>query len=1040
SGLKQVDSAELGSLRTLRDIADRLQHVTRPSNTTTSAGRDAVSASAEPTAPAADSSAIADALVSVVAELTGYPSEAINLDMDLEADLGIDSIKRLEILSAMQKRDPALTAVESERLGALRTLRDILGEMGAGEPRSAPAACRADTSANGKCAAPGADADCESVLLEVVAELTGYPREAIRPDMDLESDLGIDSIKRLEILSATQRRLPGLAAVDAQELGALRTLADIVRQMGGVVETVSATSQPTLAQVGAWTRPQRRVPRVKPIDLTSSRDVRGVWLVIGDSDALGRAITSALANAGCDARLVGLADRADALANLDGAILIAPTGETSAEAAGVAARNAFSWAKRLASAMGDTAHATFACVSRLGGGFGIDGRADQTLGAAFPALAKTASREWRARCVAIDITDGGNTNGKAARRAVDVANRVMEVLGSAVEGEVGLTDSGPAAVELVDSALPDSNIALSANDVVVVSGGARGVTAASVVALAEAARCKFVLLGRSPLADSEPAWLAELNGEADIKRALFERLSNGAPATPAEVQRRFRATMAEREIRGTLARIHAAGGEAVYLAVDTRDAGAVTTALSAARSRFGPITALVHGAGVIEDARIADKSPDSFDRVFATKALGAESLLAATRDDPLRFLAFFSSVSARFGNAGQVDYAMANEYLNKLARAEKSRRPSARVVSINWGPWDGGMVDAALRGHFTRQGVELISLAGGAAAFVDELSALTDDVEVVIGAGFAPELPGEPGPTRQSIQTSVKVAQPAADMSLVFSRAVSLATDRYLSDHRIDGVPMMPVAMSVEWLAHAALLHGAGLRLCALARLRVHRGFDGRGAAELRVNASRLERVDRAFQTRLELRDADNHLCVSAIADMRDAIAEAPLAPGPLVGGAYPRSIADAYRDVLFHGPRFQAIAHLRAFSEDGIAADLRTIPAPANWLESPPRAAWVTCPFALDAALQLGLLWSHERQGAIGLPTGFGAYQQFVPAFPSRDVSIELRVRHADHISLNADIDILDGDGAVIARLSEVTWIVDRHGRAVVARQTASA
>ncbi|MCH8914097.1 MAG: hypothetical protein IIA33_11085, partial [Planctomycetes bacterium] len=82
-------------------------------------------------------------------------------------------------------------------------------------------------------AAPGAveTNELEQTLLDVVASLTGYPLEMLDPDMDLEADLGIDSIKRVEILAAVQSRLPGLAEVNSSYIGSLRTLRNIIEAM-----------------------------------------------------------------------------------------------------------------------------------------------------------------------------------------------------------------------------------------------------------------------------------------------------------------------------------------------------------------------------------------------------------------------------------------------------------------------------------------------------------------------------------------------------------------------------------------------------------------------------------------------------------------------------------------------------------------------------------------------------------------------------------------------------------------------------------------
>src|SRR6056297_3248966 len=125
----------------------------------------------------------------------------LELEMALDADLGIDSIKRVEILSALQERLPEAPAVRPEDLGGLQTLGQIvahLGEVDQPAP-AAPAAPAAPTAASGRAG---------EVLLEVVAEKTGYPVEMLELEMALDADLGIDSIKRVEILSALQERLP----------------------------------------------------------------------------------------------------------------------------------------------------------------------------------------------------------------------------------------------------------------------------------------------------------------------------------------------------------------------------------------------------------------------------------------------------------------------------------------------------------------------------------------------------------------------------------------------------------------------------------------------------------------------------------------------------------------------------------------------------------------------------------------------------------------------------------------------------------------
>ncbi len=119
--------------------------------------------------------------------------------------------------------------------------------------------------------------------------------------------------------------------------------------------------------------------------------------------------------------------------------------------------------------------------------------------------------------------------------------------------------------------------------------------------------------------------------------------------------------------------------------------------------------------------------------------VGLKNLLEATAGDDLKLIALFSSVAGRYGNAGQSDYAMANEVMSKVARAEAVLRGDRCLVrSIDWGPWDGGMVTPTLKRWLGERGVSTISLAEGAAAFVKELlhaAPLPDETEILLGGG-----------------------------------------------------------------------------------------------------------------------------------------------------------------------------------------------------------------------------------------------------------------------------------------------------------------
>jgi hypothetical protein len=137
---------------------------------------------------------------------------------------------------------------------------------------------------------------------------------------------------------------------------------------------------------------------------------------------------------------------------------------------------------------------------------------------------------------------------------------------------------------------------------------------------------------------------------------------------------------------------------------------------------------------VLADKLIKDKTDAQFRKVFATKVRGLQALLWALGHDRLDFVGLFGSIAGRYGNAGQADYAMANEVLNRAAWALANARPGCRVMSINWGPWDGGMVDDALRAQFEARGVPLIGRDIGIDAFMRELTASAGSVPEVVFA------------------------------------------------------------------------------------------------------------------------------------------------------------------------------------------------------------------------------------------------------------------------------------------------------------------
>ncbi len=889
------------------------------------------------------------------------------------------------------------------------------------------------------------------VLLEVVAEKTGYPADMLGPDMALDADLGIDSIKRVEILSALQERLPDAPAPGPEHLGTLHTLRHIADFLAGAgsaappdtpaAPAASAGQRATRisAEESTQLRPldqttleipqttlDRTVLRLQAIDARVERAPVNVppgaevWIT-PDDDELAGCLDRELRRLGYVTRLLSppaLREQAVPEA-LGGLVVVAPADLPGDDLL----RDALKSLQHVAHALcrtGKNGGAVFGTVSRQDGAFSLrSAQAErEPVDGGLAGLCKTAGHEWpEVRCKALDVDPGMYVHAAA----VAIADELFR----AGPTEVGIGSEGRVAVQTAAEPLSRTVGAapFRAGDVVVVSGGARGVTAEVAVALARHFRLTLVLLGRSPAPRPEPEWLSRLSTEAEIKRELAGR-ANGS-ATPKAVGEQYAKVVAAREIRQTLERIESAGGKAVYLTADVRQPEVVAGLLAAVREEYGPVRGIIHGAGVLADSRIEDKTEEQFDRVYSTKVQGLRSLLSAVDPSELRSLVLFSSMTGRFGRAGQADYAAANEVLNKVARQLAARLPQCRVLALNWGPWDGGMVTPSLKAVFARERVPLIAQPDGAAHLVRELCATgPSPVEVVLLGGPLAEPAAVPAKSAP--------APAAPDLPVAFERVVDLADHPVLESHVLDGRPVLPVVLMLEWLAHAALHQNPGLVFHGCNELRVLHGviLDDGPPPELRLAAGKAVRRGGLFVAPAELRSTR-----PGGAEVLHARAEVVLAsdlPTPLAPAAppavrhYPRGPDDVYRSLLFHGKALQGIETVEGCGEGGIVVRAKNAPAPASWLRNPLRQRWLTDPLVLDVSFQAMVLWCHDRRAAPSLPCLLRSYRQFRRTFPVGGIRVVAKVTHATQLHALADIDYLDADGRLVARLEGYECVID--------------
>ena len=203
-----------------------------------SAPQPALTPAPAPKAVALDEASVTKAIVNMVAEKTGYPEDMLELDLDMEADLGIDTVKQAELFAALRDYY-GIAQQEGVQLKDYPTIRHCVKFVlsNAGQPQAAPVAPVAAPAPQAApvtpvvtpapqptapvAAAPKAvaldEASVTKAIVNMVAEKTGYPEDMLELDLDMEADLGIDTVKQAELFAA-MRDYYGIAQQEGVQL------------------------------------------------------------------------------------------------------------------------------------------------------------------------------------------------------------------------------------------------------------------------------------------------------------------------------------------------------------------------------------------------------------------------------------------------------------------------------------------------------------------------------------------------------------------------------------------------------------------------------------------------------------------------------------------------------------------------------------------------------------------------------------------------------------------------------------------------------
>ncbi len=948
-------------------------------------------------------------LLKLLSEKTGYPSEMLDTTLDLEADLGIDTVKQAEFISEVRSLY-GIPRIDGLKIAEYPTIEHIIQFV---ISHLTPAVQEINAEAlRNESVTPAADGcqpqdNVTKEIIELLSQKTGYPEEMLAPDLDLEADLGVDTVKQAEFIAELRRkyRIPRIEGLKIADFPTINHLVGFVHQ--NLDSRVESQQPATLLRGGAEASSlpvealQDSEIKLYETHLEVIQITEGIpsmeadeVVVVGGYPTMQRSLLAPLKNGfACPIRVI---DSPLNIGEIQGKRLgcvnllgLTPHIDTVS--------HTFELYRLLAKHCEEGPAFLIAAVS-VDGAFGFEAPTSACVEAgAVCGATKAFAREYPASLVRImDFHPQLDASTRAEFLIKALGSRVPLETGIGRNLEMKVVRLQPRKGTRERQPLPDG-------DVILITGGARGIASACAEFLADIRRYTFVLLGRTELSKrAEKLAQFDENQWEEEKRRLMDRLRRqGAPLTPVLVEKELGSLKAEAEVFRTVSKLRARGSEVVYRAVDIADGAVVSDVIQEVSELCGRIDLVIHAAGVDVSKSLSSKTQEQMMRVFNVKVHGMKNVLEALEAHHIapRKIIGFGSVSGRFGNKAQVDYAAANDGLAHLLRWVDCRL-DIRATTIAWAPWSGigmatrGSVEKALKSA----GIDFIPPQRGAQILAEEIEVITDSTEVVVAGKLGPFAEDAFGasPHNQLLQIASRAPMKWAGQDVVFEDRkpghylrAKVALDPahpLLAHHRIERACVLPGVGGLEIITAAASEIDQDTQPYVVESLEFARPIKlfKNEKLEIEVELTRVDadREDQVFQAQISSWMTDKH--GNRVGERRTHH-RACLRKGTpssqrmdAASMAFPRNgilihSSELY-EVFFHGPAFRFLDHvLLDETSSAVTFGFNNTSQQASMFQT-------LGPAALESCFQACAAYAIETQGVMALPVGVERLEVFSP------------------------------------------------------------
>ena len=829
----------------------------------------------------ADAEEIKEYVLSMIEENTGYPKDMLEDELDFEADLGIDSVKQGEILSAVQNKyqyevEEGENVKELNNISkvveyVLEKIRNISVISHATEGDRVHGSSVVFRPEKTKLEAPVNTREIKEYILQVIEENTGYPQDMLEDELDFEADLGIDSVKQGEILSVLQERYQ-YEVYEGEQVKELNTVLKILDYIVGKIDNGYKGSN-DVEPINQFTDKEKylynaegfiseryvAIPMKKKMEKEANFtvDKKNILLVADEGGILAGELyqklskTAATVSVISEKEILGVAKKdlniceysnseklkkttknindkslVNIVINLSAIRKVFELDNMSAEAwkkqcSDVYNSNFYVAKELYVNFEADKENTAYFAVTNIGGIYGIEkGYKGNPVGAISAGFVKAFEKELRPfKCKVIDFST-----------VKDVENTIFTITEeiSRIENfvEVGYDVEGRKVVEVLPKEIKKNTIAnkVTDEDVILVTGGGRGIVYECVDALLEHVSPKIIVTGRTPLPDRNSKEMSMTDEEFKAYRGEFLKIQHALDAkiSPVLIQRKYEKLINARLLLANLAKWEDKGYEVEYVVCDAAKSEDMEELVNYVKKKYGKITGIINGAGLPSFGKIPKKDEKFAEKVVEVKANSTFVLMKECMNEPLKFFISMGSISGRFGMDGQVDYSAAADLIVRMTMVASQFKPETRFTVMGWSAWDEvGMasLEQVKRVQQETRGLEYLSVNEGTTRFLNEVFYGGNDPEVLIFGELGEQnLPlGQMDAldaTRKKIVNFTsseenivmdRIKYPMIEKivsidekKVIASKNLTIANDMHLQDHRVEGKHVFAGVMHVE--------------------------------------------------------------------------------------------------------------------------------------------------------------------------------------------------------------------------------------------------